>query len=100
MYIMAPLSARRAWPGSRDTVTIWDSFPSILEATSKLIGVATTPSEEVVWTAGIDDDEVDGRFEEYREPTAGCVIIVRREVGLFMFRRVKLLVYLANGLIE
>jgi hypothetical protein len=54
----------------------------------------------VVWTAGIDDDEVDGRFEEYREPTAGCVIIVRREVGLFMFRRVKLLVYLANGLIE
>ena len=48
MYIMAPLSARKTWFGSSAMVTIWDSFPSILEATSKLMGVAKTPSEDRV----------------------------------------------------
>jgi len=45
MYIMAPDSARRIWFCSSEMVTIWDSEPSILDAMSKFMGVASTPSE-------------------------------------------------------
>jgi len=48
MYIMAPDSARRIWFRSSEMVMIWDSEPSIFDAMSKFMGVASIPSEERV----------------------------------------------------